>query len=453
MRKILFKHGRAPGDCLMLSAGVRDFKALFPHIGINVKTQFPDIFENNPHLDRGIDANMPGVEIYDVGYPQIQGCNSGNIHFSQCFLQDMICQTDAHEPLPMSVGEFCASYSGGGDKSLGEGEHARSPFREWRKKYSGFTTTVHRQYGDIHLTEAERGRDVVRDLYGCDQYWIIAAGGKRDCTCKIWDWRRMQDVVDHFAGHITFVAVGRSDHLIEGLRNVISFVDKTPRLRDLFPLFYHASGVVSGVSFPLHLAAAMPPNPRLGGEKSRKPAVAIYGGREPTSFTWYCNHQILHTNGGMSCCDNGGCWQSRVTPIAKDADNKRLAEEVERLNHFLMVSTPLSEETAGKHYVACIDKLRAENTSLQLQMDQMREDLSIAHEAIVITGSVSRASADSDRALIDKAILMSEKALSTTPTCFLACDSRFATILLFFERTAGSRSFRIETSRSASFNS
>jgi len=61
---------------------------------------------------------------------------------------------------------------------------------------------------------------------------------------------------------------------------------------------------------------------RNGG---RKPCVSIYGGREPTNFTAYCNHQILHTNGAFDCCKAGGCWQSRVHPMQKNADtNKRM---------------------------------------------------------------------------------------------------------------------------------
>jgi len=35
-RKIVFRHGRAPGDNVMFTAGVRDFKLLFPDIKINV---------------------------------------------------------------------------------------------------------------------------------------------------------------------------------------------------------------------------------------------------------------------------------------------------------------------------------------------------------------------------------------------------------------------------------
>lgn len=320
-RKILFKHKRAVGDALMLTSGIRDFKLLFPDIQINVDSNFPDLWENNPYIDWSIQKGNTGVEYYEVGYPTIQTCNNGYIHFTHAFLLDMISQADAHESLGISVGEFVSSYCNGGDKELGESDSAKEPFITWRKKYKGFCKDAFRQWGDIHLTEQEQSYNMIKDVYGIDTYWVIAPGGKSDCTTKIWDWRRFQEVIDYYDGMIKFVTIGRSDHILDKLNNVIDLTDKTQRIRDLIPLVYHADGCVSGVSFLMHLAAAMPPKNR----NSRKPCVAIYGGREPTSFTAYCNHQILHTNGALTCCDNGGCWQSRVVPIGKAVErNERL---------------------------------------------------------------------------------------------------------------------------------
>jgi ADP-heptose:LPS heptosyltransferase len=319
-RKIVFKHRRAVGDALMLTSGIRDFKLLFPNIVINVDNNFSDLWENNPYIDRTIKKGQEGVEYYPVGYPAIQTCNNGYTHFANSFLLDMIAQADAHSPLGISVGEYVASFSNGGEKTLGSGPGAKEPFISWRKKYNNFCQTAFRQWGDIHLTEKEKTYNMIEEVYGVQKYWVIAPGGKSDATTKIWDWRRFQKVVDHFDGLLKFVVIGRSDHRIEKLNNVISLVDKT-KIRDLIPLVYHADGCVSGVSFLMHLAAAMPSRTK----RSRKPCVSIYGGREPTSFTWYCNHQVLHTNGAISCCDSGGCWQSRVIPEAKDPDkNNRL---------------------------------------------------------------------------------------------------------------------------------
>lgn len=320
-RKIVFKHKRAVGDALMLTSGLRDFKLLFPDIQINVDSNFPDLWENNPYIDWSIQKGQTGVEYYEVGYPTIQTCNNGYIHFTHAFLLDMISQADAHKSLGISVGEFVSAYCNGGEKELGEGDKSKEPFIAWRKKYKNFCKDAFRQWGDIHLSEQECSYNMIKEIYGIDTYWVIAPGGKSDCTTKIWDWRRFQEVIDYYDGKIKFVTIGRSDHILDKLYNVIDLTDKTPKIRDLIPLVYNADGCVSGVSFLMHLTAAMPPKNR----NSRKPCVAIYGGREPTSFTAYCNHQVLHTNGALTCCDNGGCWQSRVVPIGKAEErNERL---------------------------------------------------------------------------------------------------------------------------------
>ena len=250
------------------------------------------------------------------------------MHFVSGFLFDMIGIADAHKPLPISLGEFTAAFANGtiGDPDLGNEEKnpdAPEIYREIKSKYNGICKIFARQWADIHLTEEEQTYSMIHDVHGEDlKYWVVAPGGKSDCTCKVWDWRRFQQVVDHFDGLLKFVVIGRSDHIVEKLKNVIDLTDKfNSDLRGLIPLIYHAEGCVSGVTFLMHLAAAVPPR----GGYGRKPCVSIYGGRENTTFTAYCNHQILHTNGAFSCCRAGGCWQSRVIPLPKKVDgNKRL---------------------------------------------------------------------------------------------------------------------------------
>jgi hypothetical protein len=43
--------------------------------------------------------------------------------------------------------------------------------------------------------------------------------------------------------------------------------------------------------------------------------VVVAGGREPSQWEAYPHHQYLHTNGALLCCDNGGCWKSRVRAL------------------------------------------------------------------------------------------------------------------------------------------
>lgn len=315
-RKIIFSHRRALGDGLMFTAGVRDFCLLFPEIRVNVDSNQPALWENNPYIDRTLTYNEEGVEFYRVGYPAIGSCNNTNLHFTQMFLLDMIANVDEHKSLPIPLWEFCAAFSNGavGDPNLGSleknPEGAREPFISMREKYDNFGKTFSRMYGDIHLTEEEKTRKIIDG-----QYWVIAPGGKRDGTTKIWDWRRFKDVVDYFEGKLKFVSIGKSDLLVEKIPGVISMVDKfNDDIRGLLSLVHNADGCVSGPSFLNHLAAALPP--KIGN--ARKPCVSIWGGREPAGWCWYTNHQILHTNGVFSCCDTGGCWKARTYPLQKD---------------------------------------------------------------------------------------------------------------------------------------
>jgi len=325
-RKIVFGHHRALGDGLMFTSGIRDFKLLFPDILINVDSNQKMLWENNPYIDTSLKKDDEDVEYYKVGYPMIGNINNSNMHFTSMFLFDMIAIADFHEPLPLSIGEFTAIFANGriGDPALGDtkknAENAREPFISFREKYHQICKEFSRQRGDIHLTDKEKEYNLIKDIYGIEKYWVIGPGGKRDCTCKIWDWRNFQEVIDYFEGKIKFVVIGRSDHLIEKLNNVIDLTDKFNKdVRALVPLIYHSEGCVSGPSFLMHLAAAMPPKYR----KARKPCVAIFGGREPHMWSGYTNHQILHSNGIYTCCDAGGCWKARVTPLQKDPKHNK----------------------------------------------------------------------------------------------------------------------------------
>jgi len=397
VRKIVFRHSRAIGDALMFSCGVRDFKLLFPDIKINVESNFPAVWENNPYIDRSIKKGDPGVEFYKVGYPIINNCNNSYMHFTAGFLYNMVAVVDAHERLPMSIGEFASVFSGGevGDYDLGKAEgdidgpellaalqkkygtrrhkggltHLPEHLQNVFGKEDKFCTVFGRQRPDLHFTEEERSYSLIKDLYGSHiKYWVISPGGKSDCTCKIWDWRKFQDVIDYFDGMIKFVVIGRSDHIVEKLKGVIDLTDKfNSDVRGLITLVYHAEGCVSGVSFLMHLAAGVPSKVyclRCGKwqiattdrckcvkpkwSKQRKPCVAIYGGREPTSFTAYCNHQILHTNGSFECCDNGGCWHSRVIPLPTNSKrNARFCKQ--------------TIEVEGRTVPACMNAITAQD--------------------------------------------------------------------------------------------
>ena len=184
-----------------------------------------------------------------------------------------------------------------------------------QRTYKGFCKEYTRLRADIHLSEKEKKYNLIKEVYGVENYWVVAPGGKRDCTAKMWDWRRFQEVVDHFKGAIQFVTIGKSDHLITRLDGVIDLTDKfNEDIRGLVPLCYHANGGVGGVTFLLHMMGALP---NKFGHYS-KPFICFVGGREPLTFTTYNQVHSLHASGIYTCCDTGGCWASRVKPLMKD---------------------------------------------------------------------------------------------------------------------------------------
>jgi glycosyltransferase involved in cell wall biosynthesis len=367
-RTILFSHRRAVGDAFMFTCGVRDFKLLFPDIDIIVNSNFPEVWFDNPYIidliNTGADKVKPkeGVEFYKVGYPIINNANAASTHYTQGFLLDMIAMADDYKSLPISLSQFCAAFSNGrmGDPDIDNSKtkHFKSQKDgglqflpdELKSLYSdsdAFCQNFGRIRPDIRLNMEEKKTNIIRKGYGIDRYWVVAPGGKRDCTCKIWDWRRFQKVVDHFDGYIKFVTIGRSDHLVEKLSGTIDLTDKfNDDLRGLFPLVYHADGCVSGVSLLHHLCAAMPN--RNNERIFPKPCVTVYGGREPLTFTAYNQTHPLHTGGAIDCCVYGGCWHSRVVPLEKDRDkNKRLCKS--------------TVESDGKIIQRCMDMITTDD--------------------------------------------------------------------------------------------
>ena len=361
-RKIIFQHSRALGDCLMFTAGIRDFKLMFPDIEICADSNYATLFENNPYCswelidqweEQKAGVKDHGIEYYRVGYPNIGNSNNASSHFAQGFLWDMIAIADAFTPLPskafpgqrMTVGEFTSAYANGevGDPPLfkEKGPDEKRPkdspygddftyFEQLQAEYKHFCKKYTRLRGDIHLSEEEKKYNLIKEAYGIDNYWVVAPGGKRDCTSKMWDWRRFQDVVDHFAGSIQFVTIGRSDHLITRLEGVIDLTDKfNGDIRGLVPLCYHANGGVGGVTFLLHMMGCLP---NKYGDYS-KPFICFVGGREPLTFTTYNQVHSLHASGIYSCCATGGCWTSRVKPLMKDPKlNKNLCAKPVKLD-------------------------------------------------------------------------------------------------------------------------
>jgi ADP-heptose:LPS heptosyltransferase len=275
VRKLVLRNFQAAGDILMLTAAVRDLHRAYPGAFVtDVRTPFPDLWENNPFVTPLDDAE-PGVEVIDCHYPLIHQSNTTPCHFLHGFpayLNDQL-------GLRIRVTDF---------------------------------------KGDVHLSDEERNSHTrFESEFGSTPCWLLVSGGKRDYTIKWWDHGRYQQVVDHFAGRIQFVQVGEASHHHPPLRGVVDLRGQTT-LRQLVRLMYCAQGAISPVSLLMHLAAAVETPP---GAPRHRPCVVVAGGREPPHFTAYPHHQFIHTVGALVCCDNGGCWKSRTAPLG-DGDEK-----------------------------------------------------------------------------------------------------------------------------------
>ena len=293
MRRLILTNHQSPGDLVMLTAAVRDLHAACPgRFLTDVRTPCPGLWENNPHLTP-LAESAPDVETIQCEYPLIHHSNQRPYHFIHAFTRF----------LSEKLGVFIEP----------------TAFQ-----------------GDIHLSDAEKSwMSQVQEIVGEDvPFWIVNAGGKRDFTAKWWEPARYQQVVDHFRGRIQFVQVGELGHHHPALQGVIDLRGKTD-VRQFVRLMYHAQGVLCPVTFAMHLAAAVEtkaqgPKSNVQGPRftvQNRPCVVVAGGREPMQWEAYPHHQYIHTNGALLCCDNGGCWKSRVVPLG-DGDEKDKPENL-----------------------------------------------------------------------------------------------------------------------------
>ena len=277
---LILKSFLSPGDIVMLTAAVRDLHAAYPgRFLTDVRTSAPALWENNPYLVP-LEEDDPAVAVIDMHYPLIHQSNMAPYHFIHGYaryLEDAIRRW-----IP----------------------DARIPVTQFK--------------GDIHISPLEKSwMSQVEELEHTGPFWILVAGGKRDFTAKWWNPDWYQEVVDHFQGRIQFVQCGDADHWHPRLDGVIDLIGKTD-LRQFVRLVYHADGVLCPVTLAMHMAAAVAVKP---GKLKNRSAVVIAGGREPSQWEAYPHHQYLHTNGALPCCDQGGCWKSRVVPLG-DGDEK-----------------------------------------------------------------------------------------------------------------------------------
>lgn len=292
-KKVVLTHHRALGDCLMFSSMLRDIKLLYPELEIGYNCSFNDMLANHPYAT-ALDMNAPDVSVISTGNSFINKVGKSNHHMSEDFFMYTIYKLAGYGIIDGSIGNFYKKLQ---DPIL---------------KSQGFLNCR----PCINITKKEKEIRWLKDLYGVNRYWVVAAGGKNDFQTKIWHWSSFQSVIDYFKGFIKFVIIGKSGHVLNtNLKDCIYLTDKTSP-RDLYHLVYHADGVVSGISALMHIAA---------GLKNYKdiwtPCVNIKGCREQISYTYYDNHQILQNYDGFEC---SGCWKGKVTEDQRTKPDDRV---------------------------------------------------------------------------------------------------------------------------------
>jgi ADP-heptose:LPS heptosyltransferase len=327
-KKVIFKNMQGPGDIVMLTAAVRDLHKSHPNKYVtDVRTTSFPIWESNPYIT-SLDENAEDVTLYELGYPLIQKSNQGPYHFSEAFTEEI------ESKLEISI-----------KHRIGK--------------------------GDIHIGKDEPGwASVERETWFKEQgydpeceYWVIDAGHKEDFTAKMWSSKRYQEVVDHFRGCIQFVQIGHQAHVHPPLEGVINLIGKTDD-RQLIRIIWGSSGVLSPVSYPMVLAAAIPVRQGRCYGMVERPCVVIAGGREPSRWQAHTTHQFIHTCGALPCCQDGGCWKSRTYPIG-DGDEKDVKNLC--LN---------AVEADGTQMPYCMDMITVEDVArrIELYLDFFKED-------------------------------------------------------------------------------
>lgn len=314
MKKLLLKSYLSPGDIVTLTACVRDLHKCYPGEYLtDVRTSVPALWEHNPYLTP-LDEGASDVQVIEMNYPLIHQCNENSKHFLFGYIEYLNSVLGLHI--------------------------VPTEFR-----------------GDIHLSSQEKiWTSQIEETGYAGPFWIVNAGGKMDFTIKWWDFDRYQEVINHYKKKIQFVQVGESGHEHKHLENVIDLRGRTD-VRQLVRLVYHSQGCLGGVSFLMHLAAAVPTKDTA---PTNRPCVVIGGGREPSHWAAYPHHQFIHTIGALKCCSNGGCWKSRAVALNDGTDQDKPES--------LCTNTIVHLSPKTKVLPKCMDMISAEDVCKRIEI-------------------------------------------------------------------------------------
>jgi len=289
-RKIILVNRLSPGDVLVMTNAIRDLDLAYPKkYQIDVRTPCGDIFKNNPRLTSlSYDEND-----YNKLMGEFRKVPSGDMSPDKhCGWINDILVIDMHYPLINSSGRRGSHFSEGHRDFLEQVLDIKIPQTDLRPEIF------------LDSNETNWVSPVILKKGMKKKYWAINAGSKGDFPLKQYPY--YQEVVNLLKDRITFVQIGVKSHTHQPLENVVDMVGETTP-RELMRVIYHAEGVVTCVSFPMHIASAF-----------TKPCVVVAGAREGTRWELYPNHQFLYVNGCLPCASYDGCWRSK----SNECDNK-----------------------------------------------------------------------------------------------------------------------------------
>ena len=276
--KLILTNRLSPGDVLVMSVAIRALHTAHPGKFLtDIDTPCNYIYDHNPYITK---LNGDG-QVIDMHYPEIHKSGASGRHF-----------TDGH--------------------------------RKFLEEKLGVTIPRIGLLPDIHLTQDEKlwPSPVLGESDHNGPYWVINAGAKKN-DYPLKQYHRWQEVADLLiAQGIKLVQIGQAEHAHPPLNGVIDMRGKTAG-RLIFRTIYHAEGVLTCVSYPMHIAAAF-----------EKPCVVVAGGREPTRWELYPNHRFLYMNGALPCAKYNGCWKNKIEecerPIETDKGKQALCLEMTR---------------------------------------------------------------------------------------------------------------------------
>lgn len=324
MTDVVLKTNLSLGDIIALTTTVRALSEsntrVFP------LTSCREVWDNNPHVFRHYKTAKTDL---------------GTVFF---FDNKQVNVIEAH-------------YGDRLSKSNNQTTHFASIYTEDVEKKVGKKLPYY-TYPELYLSDQEKEKPP-HDLP--KKYWVLNAGGKKDFTTKWWPHAHAAKLVK-IAKDVQFVQIGNLNDAHFPIPGAINLIGKTT-LRELFSIIYHSSGVVTPISAPMHIAAAL-----TRELPQTKPCIVLAGGREPPTMIQYPGQKVLSTLGDFKCCAKQGCWKNRVLPLKVNISDEKLNKTLCEL--------PFEVEPE-RHYASCMASITPEKVLQEIEDYEIRRSSTI----------------------------------------------------------------------------